>query len=180
MRSKRSMHRNMFALVGWLFADMFLAMTMIFLIASTIGTPIADASEPIIPVNITITATPHLIGMDKVPVFVHFSINSDDLLADDPDPAVTRQVWSQVQNQLKGYLNKHIDGKAAFVLTFGGGRDDDLDKAEAQHVNKILQDMGRQQHYVFDRNDTVYTNYIDRSANAGDIEIEIFFYLYTQ
>jgi hypothetical protein len=163
----------MFTLAGWLFADMFLAMTMIFLIASAVGTYIPkDANAS------TITPTPHLIGMDKVPITVSFSVDVNGLLSN--DPTVVAQVKSQVQNQLKGYLSKHVNGKAAFVSTFGGGIDDQTDTAEASNVNMILQDMGRQQHYVFDRNDTVYNHYIDRSANFGDITIDIFFYLYTK
>jgi hypothetical protein len=161
----------MFTLAGWLFADMFLAMTMIFLFASAIGTYI-----PKTPTH-SMTPTPRLIGMDTTPVTVGFTVDVNGLLNN--DPAVVAQVKSQVQNQLKPYLSKHVNGKAAFVSTFGGGTDDRIDTTEASNVNKILHDMGKH-HYVFDRSDTVYKQYVDRSAKFGAITIDIFFYLYTK
>ena len=159
----------MFALAGWLFADMFLGMTMIFLVASGIGKYDPDTT--------TITPTPQLRGMDKVPVIVKFSVDMKGLLNN--DPAVVAQVQSQVQNQLQGYLSNHVSGKAALVSTFGGGINDNLDATEASNVNAILQSMGRQQHYVFDRSDTIYDNYIDRGANYGEITIYVYFFLYS-
>jgi hypothetical protein len=166
MRSIRRTHRNMFALTGWLFADMFLAMTMIFLVASAIGTYVTTTHPP-----------PRLLGMDKTPLTVRFSVDINGVLNN--DPATVAQVESQVRNQLKNYLRKHANGKAAFVFTFGGGIDENNDTMEAHNVNKILQRMGRK-HYVFDRDDIVYKDYIDHSANDGDITINIFFYLYSQ
>jgi hypothetical protein len=166
MRSRRRAQRNMFALTGWLFADLFLAMTMIFLVASAVGTYSPN------------NKIPRLIGMDKMPVTVSFSIDVNAILNKDSTAVI--QVQSQVRNQLNDYLSEHTNGKAAFVLTFGGGADDGIDTTEAHNVNAILQEMGKQQHYVFDRDDTVYKDYIDRSASAGNITIDIFFYLYTQ
>lgn len=168
---RRSTQRNMFTLAGWLFADMFLAMTMIFLIASAIGTYIPKTSAH------TATPTPHLIGMDTTPVTVTFTIDVNGLLNN--DPAVAAQVQSQVRNQLKSYLSKHVNGKAALVLTFGGGTDDEIDTTEAININTILQNMGKQ-HYVFDGKDIGYYHYLDRGANFGAISIEIFFYLYAK
>jgi len=162
----------MFSLAGWLFADMFLAMTMIFLIASAVGTYTPKVQGK------AITPTPRLIGMNKTPITVSFAVDSNGLLNN--DPTVITQVKSEVQKQLKDYLSKHVNGKAAFVSTFGGGTDDRVDTAEADNVNAILQDMGKKQHYVFDLKDTIYNHYVDRSANFGSITIEIFFYLYTK
>lgn len=169
MRPRQRTQRNMFVLAGWLFADMFLAMTMIFLLGSTVGTHIPKVKP--------MTPTPALIGMDKRPVTVKFTVDSNRLLNN--DLRVIAQVQSEVHRQLRNYLSRHINGKAAFVSTFGGGTDDWIDTNEASTINRILQDMGRRQHYVFDRSDTVYNNYIDRSDDFGYIKIDIFFYLYT-
>ena len=172
MRSKHRAHRNMFSLAGWLFADMFLAMTMIFLIASAVGTYIPPK------VVSHVTPTPRLIGMDNNPVSVTFTVDSTGLLNN--DPAVVAQVKSEVQNQLKNYMKKHVNGKAAFVSTFGGGADDGTDTQEASNINAILRDLGKQKHYVFDRGDTIYKSYVDRSDNYGFVTLEIFFYLYAK
>jgi hypothetical protein len=175
MRSRPRTQRNMFALAGWLFADMFLAMTMIFLLGSTIGTHVPKVKP--------ITPTPALIGMDKTPITVNFTVDpnfavdSNGLL--NTDPGVVAQVQSEVRRQLRNYLSTHNNGKAAFVSTFGGGTDDQIDTNEANTINTILQNMGKRQHYVFDSSDTVYNHYIDRSADFGNISIDIFFYLYT-
>jgi hypothetical protein len=171
VRSKRRAQRNMFSLAGWLFADMFFAMMMIFLMASAVGT-----YKPLV-TNVAITPTPHLIGMNKVPAIVKFSVDGYGLL--NSDPTVVAQVKSQVQSQLRDYLRKHNNSKAAFVSTFGGGLDDGTDTSESNAINAILQRMGKQQHYVFDRGDTVYNAYIDRADNFGAITINVFFYLYT-
>lgn len=168
---KRSSQRNMFTLAGWLFADMFLAMTMIFLIASAIGTYIPKTQAH------KATPTPHLIGMDTTPVTVTFNVDSNGLV--NFDPAVVAQVQSQVRNQLKGYLSKHVNGKAAVVLTFGGGTDDVIDTNEATAINTILQNMGKQ-HYVFDSKDVGYNDFVDHGDNFGFISIRIFFYLYAK
>ncbi len=171
MQPSHKAQRNMFTLAGWLFADMFLAMTMLFLIASTIGTYTPENPKT------TVIPTPKLIGMDKKPVIVSFTVDENDLLS--KNPSVVAEVKLQVRNQLKSYLESHPNAKAAFVSTFGGGINDGIDTAEAQSANAILQQMGRTQHYVFDRGDTVYNNYVDRSAAFGAITIQVFFFVYT-
>lgn len=173
VRFRPDTQRNMFTLAGWLFADMFLALTMLFLITSAIGTYIPTKN-----LKATATPTPRLVGMDTTPVTVNFTVDENGLLNN--SPAAVAVVKSQVHNQLKGYLKGHPNAKAAFVSTFGGGYDDGIDTAEAKNINAILQQMGREQYYVFDRNDVIYNNYVNRSASFGAIFIQIFFFLYTK
>src|SRR5579875_3093775 len=142
MTKKYTGERNMFILSGWLFADMFLAMTMIFLASASIGKYVPSTPK-----------APSITGLDK-PIYVNFTIDMNELTSNpNPDinaPAIIQLVEQQVHNQLKGYLHTHPEGKAAIVNTFGGGIDDQTDTDEANHINAILRQMGYQQHYVFD------------------------------
>lgn len=167
MRKKNAMRQNMFTQVGWLFADMFLAMTMIFLSTSTIGTYTPPQSKA--------TPTPHQVGLDPHPQDVSMTVDMNALLNGDADSYVQQQVKAQ----LASYLHSHPYGKAAVVLTFGGGPQNDIDTQEAQDTNAILQHMGSQQHYVFNHSDISYNNFIDLGSDYGAIYIEIFFFLYT-
>src|SRR6266446_9227880 len=125
-RNRRS-GRNMFSIAGWLFADMLLAMMMIFIVASTTSVTIPPKTK----------LTPTSRALPRLELKFHrFTIDVDPngILNDAPDAiaAVKNQVRSQAF--LKGR-------SAGLVVVYGGAPDDTYIStalAIAEKVYKIL------------------------------------------
>lgn len=154
----------MFSSSGWLFADMFLALMMVFIVASTVGKYTPPQKKGIGP-----TPTPHIVGMRPRSVDFNVTVDFDTLLFADPQ-AAKKDVERQVRVHLKAY---HTE-KAALVLTFGCGPEDGRDTDVAKSVNDVLRSLGAR-HVIFEQ--ASFSNYIDRGCNEGIVELKIFFFL---
>lgn len=155
---------GMFSSAGWLFADMFLALMMVFIVASTVGKYTPPPKKGVVP-----TPTPHIIGMRPDSTDIEIAVDVDTLLFTDPQ-AARKEVEGQIRTKMTAYQAE----KAAVVLTFGCGPDDGRDTETASSVNDVLRSLGSR-HFIFDR--AVFKNYIDRSCNEGTVKSQIYFYL---
>lgn len=163
MRSNYRISHSMFANSGWLFADMFLALMMVFIVAFTVGkyTPPTQAAPP--------TPTPHIKGIEIPPKVLTLQIDATGLLYNDPSAI------QDVKNQVQHALHRYSSRKAALVQTFGGGPDQEQDTTIAQNVNAILRTLGSQ-HFIFAG--AGFDNFIDLGTNFGTINIRIYFYIF--
>lgn len=153
-------HKSIFALAGWLFADMFLAIMMIFIVASTVGRydPPVDQAE---------TQTPQISGIDLYPQKISIMVNVFYLIHDDPT------ALKSVRDQVSSKLYENRARKAGIVLTFGCGPNDGQDTMISEHVNTALQKLSSQ-HFIFDK--TVFRSFINRGCPLGQVDLEIYYF----
>jgi hypothetical protein len=159
---------HMFASSGWLFADMFLALMMVFIFASTVGVytpPVKPIQKP--------TPTPPLYikGIDVHTEELPLQIDALALLNND------QITIGKLKTQVQTALHKYSSRKAALVQTFAGGPDDGQDTAIAQHVNAILSQLGSK-HFIF--NGATFNNFIDLGEPFGQVTIRIYFYVFNR
>ena len=111
-RSRESLRKTYMGSIGWLFADLLLALAMLFLVANTISLPKSAIAKP----KVTPTATSTPTAPPRLePGFHRFTINfnSDNLLNN--DPAEQNNIIQQVKSQ--GFLQNR---SAGLVIVYGG------------------------------------------------------------
>lgn len=143
---------------------MFLALMMVFIVASTVGKYTPPRKIGVVP-----TPTPHIVGMRPDSKDIEIAVDVDTLLFTDPQ-AAKRDVEGQIRTKMNAYQGE----KAALVLTFGCGLDDGRDTDTARSVNDVLRSLGTR-HFIFER--AAFKNYVDRSCNEGTVKLQIYLYL---
>ncbi len=162
--NRRVTKRGIFPTAGWLFADLLLALTVIFIAASAIGKPTPKAAftptptwTPI-PMMITPTQIPQ--ALDPNPL--KFTVNVD------PFQLGNSNTISDVKNKVMQKLDQSNDSdrKAGFVITLAGGISG-VDHAMA--FNAILKSMPSFQ-------STLFKNYHDLGNPENEFDLEIYFF----
>lgn len=160
---RRGLHqqRSMFTLAGWLFADLFLVLTMLFF---TSATPWVSASTP---------PQPQICGIDQ---------KISPVLITVPDPSGLRQQRSSAiksfNNVVKQKLRSSASKTAGFVEVFGGNPyNNPADGVKfAAGAIKALKQLATQ-HFIF----TAQTLYFDPqwSGNllTNQVKVYISFFL---
>lgn len=153
-----------FGLTGWLFADLFIALTMGF-VANTVGylptpTPTATVAPTVIP---TATPLPHL---SLHPITLTLSVNYVGLLNGDPNAIADAQRQVRADGRLKCKL-------AGLALTFGGANPDTAQAlAIARAIDsKVLPGLGNQS-YVFIR--TAYREFFNLGTDPGTATVDVY------
>jgi hypothetical protein len=166
--------------VGWLFADLLLALAMLFLVANTVPPPKKAITLTPTPTLIpTPTPTPKVAqSLDPNPL--RFSLENLDyygLLQNPPSDSALKAIECQVQSQTKSLVRR-----AGFVIAFGGAvaPDGTVNPSNgnlvAGRVEDVLRTLGKDG-YIFVG--TVYQDPLhDLESNLGVVELQI--YLYTQ
>lgn len=163
MHDDHRSRKSVFALTGWLFADMFLAIMMIFIAASTVG-----KYDP--PVKQGVTPTPQISGIDRHAQSISIFVNVSLLIHN--DPATLKSVRDQVTNKLHANRTR----KAGIVLTFSCGLDDWQDTNVSNHLNATLHELGIQ-HFIFDK--AAFSSFIDRGCTSGVVNLEIYYFIFS-
>lgn len=170
--NRRTSKRSIFHIAGWLFADLLLALAIIFIAAAAIGkpTPPVKTDLSITPTPTptptptstptpTPTPTPASQVLDSRPLT--FTINVDPLQLNQPNTI------AQVRDQVNQQLNKsnNTSHKVGFVITLAGGASGD---DHAQSFNSVLNSMPPFQSAVF-------KNYHNLGNPDSEFDLEIYF-----
>jgi hypothetical protein len=145
-RYRRVGQRSLFSIAGWLFADLLLALAVIFISANTIGTRplVAKRSTPTPPQLPTPTPTP-LPSLERTHLRYTLTIDPTGLLGN--DSAAIAQVKQQIKSKAE------LQGRSAgLVIAYGGAPSvDQIEHAQAiaTKVMSVLRDMGKHDHFVF-------------------------------
>lgn len=157
-----------FGSAGWLFADLLLALAMIFLVANSVG----HVQQPTPPTP-TPTLTPSPTPVPKLPVldlnYIKVTVRVDYAALHSGNRAAIQDVERQVRN-VSGLSGR----RAGLVLTFGGSAGDSngLGLQAAKDVDaRVLQDLGRQG-FVF--GGTVYREFFATDKPVGTVELDIY------
>ena len=148
--SKRQ-QRDTFSVVGWLFADLFLGIAMLFLVANTQGditptptptptatltptpTPTATSTLTLTP-SLTPSATPTVaIGIEQSPVVIEVELSDPALLL-----TGNTRVYTQLQTSLRNKLQKYTDRRAGIIITEGYMESITEGVKMAEKANEIL------------------------------------------
>jgi hypothetical protein len=175
MRSNSSSHVNAtLGRFGFLFADLFAVLAMLFLLANTVGH--VTKPPPVTPTpTFTPTAQAQICGLQRT---AGFDNNSNPFpvslsLAND-DPAAINSFQQEVQSAFTSYYRKHIT--AGFVLIWGVAADVGTGDNLAAGAKIALQNLG-QQGFVFTH--TSYQPLWDGNhdtSNGVYIRLTVFFY----
>lgn len=173
-----SSSHSFFGSVGWLFADLMLALAVAFLVATTVGEPPPPRPDPTptttrtpapspTPTPTPTTTRPAEPALDLRPIRIVLRVDRDALLSDDP------RAIASVRRQLRD--DRRLSGRhAGLVLLFGGNQN--LPAGQGTRVaekvaNAVMKDLGRQG-FVF-RN-TVYRPFFDLSEPASQVQADIY------
>jgi hypothetical protein len=148
LRQRRTGQHGLFSIAGWLFADLLLALTIIFISANTIGAkPIVKARSTPTPTLIpspTFTPSP-LPSLEHDYLRFKLTIDPNGLLNDAP------KAIEQIKQQVKS--KSQLQGRSAgLVVAYGGAPSvDQIGSAEkiAMKVISVLRDLGQKDHFVF-------------------------------
>lgn len=171
-RRQRLRTQDVAMLGGWLFADLLLALAIIFLANSNAGIKLAVAVSPTPTPTIAPTPTPlpKITTVDPNPAKLTIPINPDLLVNGDPTE----------QNTFKDQMHQKMpqsdtQRSAALVLIFGDGPDQGLDSQISKQVELILRSSTQDQSIFNSR--TVYRDFIDLGGSLGNVDLEIYFYV---
>ncbi|GAB2839901.1 hypothetical protein GCM10022221_44110 [Actinocorallia aurea] len=159
-----------FGTIGWLFADLMVALAMAFLVATTVGMPAPDPEPTAEP---TPTETPsRVLGLENQPVEIHVTVNYQGLL-NGGGPA-RHALFRQVRD------DKRLQGReAGLVLAFGGAGGSEAGIPRAMRIaasaNDALKDLGVEQSFVFSTT-TAFTPYIGYGSDPSVLELDIYLF----
>jgi hypothetical protein len=166
--SRNGLSSGLFAATGWLFADLFLALAMAFLVANTVGN-VPPPSARMAPTP-TPTPSPTPIpprALDLKPISIMLHVNYVALLTGDP-----REI-ANVEQQVRSV--PQLSGRSAgLVLAFGGanGTSDATGLKIATKVdNDVLRMLGAQG-FVFQ--DTVYREFFNLTLPPSKVQIDVY------
>ena len=166
--SKIGVGPNLFGATGWLFADLFLALAMAFLVANTVG------NVPPPSARITPTPTPTLSptpipprALDLKPISVTLHVNTNALLADNPQEINAIEQQMRAVSQLSGR-------SAGLVIAFGGASGTSPatgTQVAAKVDHDVLQALGAQG-FVFQN--TVYREFFNLDDPPSVVNIDVY------
>ena len=168
-RSSRSGRSSgLFAATGWLFADLFLALAMAFLVANTVGNvpPPSARMAPTPTPTLSPTPIPPR-ALDLKPVSVMLHVNYSALLAKDPQEIANVEQQVRAVSQLNGR-------SAGLVLAFGGANGTSAAtglQLATKVDNDVLRALGAQG-FVFQ--DTVYREFFNLALPPSEVQIDVY------
>lgn len=158
LRRESHSRRSMFALAGWLFADLFLVLTMLFFTNAQAW--VVHKPSP-----------PQICGMDP-------KINPPVTITA-PDPFGLRQerpsALGGFANKVKGALQKDAKRIAGFVEVFGGSPDVNDGTRFASGAIRALQ-LLKSQKYIFTSQTVFFKPLWSGSLRSNQVMIYIFFF----
>jgi len=155
--------QSLFGSSGWLFADLLLAIAMVFLVANTVGVHSMHKPRPRPPHP---SATP-IPALELSPVKVVLTINPQGLLSN--AAAAIAQASAQIV-RARGIASRN----AGLVLVFtGNSQSDSMAYSLDTKVSDVLSGLG-QHSFVF-RN-TVYRDFLEVGAAPSFVELDIYLF----
>jgi|SRR5579875_939510 hypothetical protein len=181
-RVKEDLKGTFMSSVGWLFADMLLVLTMVFLASTAFVIPkppakaVSRATATAKP-----TVTPTIAHLDKTPCdFVLTGLDYNGLLKNPPGASAIKSAMQKVKAQ--PCLVKRQAHQAGLVLAFGGAQAPNgaLTPNVGQQIASRIDDvvlprLGDQDHFVFFKG-TVYNAYHDLGSPYGTVELVIYLF----
>jgi Cu/Ag efflux protein CusF len=169
MRRKRNkgLGELLFSTTGWLFADLFVALTMGFLVANTFPQVIPPAPTPT-PTAPPVTPTPTVIkGIDKNAIKLTITVDHEGIINNDP------KAVQDAEQQVMSYAK--LQGKRAGVVeTFGGTLASGATIAEKFNTN-VLTDLGNKKHFVF-FGGPLFQSFHDTEQDINTVVVYVFVY----
>ena len=165
-RRNKTLGESLFWTTGWLFADLFVALTMGFLVANSFAQVIPPSPTPT-PLPTLVTPSPTVFaGIDKTPIKLTINIDHNGILSGD------QNAINNAKSQVMAYQS--LQGRHAGVAeTFGGTLG--LGAAIADAFNReVLAALGRQG-FVFDES-PLYQNFLDTNQGIDLIVVDVFVY----
>lgn len=157
--NRRHFNQHMFHMAGWLFADLLLVLSIIFVTAST--TSRQQAKTPPTPTLVsTPTPTQPPQALDSRPLDFTVMVNPSQL----SQPDTIASVENQVNQSL--YQSNDSNRQVGFVLTLAGGANG---VQHAARFNAILQSIPPFR-------GAILKNYHDLGHPTGEFDLEVYFF----
>lgn len=163
----------LFGAAGWLFADLLLALAMLFLVANSVGSypPPAPTPTPRPTPTITPTSPPVICGLNPHSITVPLTVGNDGALRVS-DPGAEGAFASQAKGALAQYSGK----VAGFVEVFGGSTGSISDGVNlANGAIGGLEILARQG-YIFRTGKTTFQALYGGNLSPNQVQLVIFFF----
>jgi hypothetical protein len=178
-RVREDLKGSFTASAGWLFADMLLVLTMLFLASSRFMLPKPPPTP--MPTKIPISVEPTIAHLDKTPCdFFLYNLDYNGLLQNPPRASALNEAVQKVKSQ--PCLQKHRTHQAGLVLAFGGAqapngtlRPDVGQKIASQIDSLVLSMLGEQEKFIFFK-DTVYNAYHDLGEPYSTVQLIVYLF----
>lgn len=179
MKQRNSNGQRTVLLAGWLFADLFLVIAMIFLsstslasspllpLSSSTSTPLS--SQPELSTQLPNSTSTPSVGIDLTPLTFSVRVDPESFLANSPIS------FDRFKQQVDSHLLGYSDRKAGLIITLGYHISIGKGRQLAIIANNLLVN-----NYPSIFNNTVNKAYwwdIDETHPAGMISFEIYFFL---
>lgn len=167
-RHDRKGSHGLFGMTGWLFADLFVALTAAFLVANTVGQlPAAQATTTPTPTP-TVFPTPTVLpALDLQPISVTIQVDYQGILNNNPAAVANAEQQLRTVTQLRGR-------RAGLVLSFGGtngvGTQTGLQIADQFNAH-VLTDLGTH-NYVFI--ETAYRSFFSLGSDPSQLSLDVY------
>ncbi len=173
-RDKNGGDPSLFGSVGWLFADLMLALVVTAFLVTVLepGSPKAASPVPpttsisVTPPPTTTTTTPPRERLSPEPIKIDVQVDERSLIG--RDPAAVNGLLSGVRGQLTGPM---AGRRAGLVLTFGTATTGDIQRGirvATQFNDQVLRGVSEQ------FRDTAFRAYFQGGADLRKVSVEVF------
>lgn len=163
----------LFGAAGWLFADLLLALAMLFLVANSVGTypKPAPTPTPLPTATRAPTPPPAICGLNPHSITIMLTISNDGALRAG-DSGAEAAFASEAKGQLAQYAGK----VAGFVEVFGGSVGSISDGVNLANGAIGGLDMLARQGYIFSLDKTTFQALYGGDLQPNQVQLVIFFF----
>lgn len=159
---------------GFLVADLFTALAVLFLVANTIG-HIPPPPPPPPPIVVVPTNTPTICGLDPHHVATYLLTVSNAPGLRSGDTAAESAFAAQVRGKLTSYTSK----TAGLAEVWGGSLNGSRDVTDGENLaNGAIAGLRllAGQHFIFSTQRTIFQPFWDGTIGSNQVKLLIFFY----
>lgn len=165
----------LFGAAGWLFADLLLALAMIFLVANSVGQVTIPKPTPAVVTSPTPTPTPSICGIEQNPgASLTLTVSNDaGLRANDGGAEMA------FADQVRGAMQKFSGRTAGLVQVYGGSYNGSLDVQDgmtlANGAINGLKHLGSSR-FIFSSQATLFQPFWSGTINSNQVQLVTFFF----
>ena len=165
----------LFGAAGWLFADLLLALAIIFLVANSVGQVTIPKPTPTTYVAPTPTPTPSICGIEQNPgASLTLAVGNDGGLRNN-DGGAEAAFAAQVHSAMAKYAGR----TAGLVQVYGGSYNGNLDVQDGVALaNGAINGLKRLggTGFIFSSQETLFQPFWSGTINSNQVQLYVFFF----
>jgi len=166
----------LFGAAGWLFADLLLALAMLFLVANSVGTYPKPRPTPTPTLYVAPTPTPTppplICGIDQKPDYSQVFTTADPFGLSAKNGGA-EQVFA---NQVLGTLGPNASRTAGLVQVYGGSFNGNFDVQDGLNLANGAIDGLQHSHFRYAPSETLFQAFWGGQLGGNQVEVVVFFF----